>query len=1848
MSRAKKLANHNNKIIHFFDQSYHTPQYEGEGEDKRLIAESSVGVRSGEVFKGRCVQGDGVTKIDFNGIVNGKLTVMLDWRKFSDGTIDPLSRTFPEFYAAITDQQFFLEGSILLDSEVDQVNKQLIIPDGEKYYGIHVFNNAERVAYFTCEEGHGKEMFSSIGKIQASRVLYIHADFWQEDADVPFSYLNHVGYTSANQFNMVPDLNPSVGSEPDASNRLQYNVFTDENGIPYSYYGGFETTGIVNDFIDTPNGYGQGWVDVGGEMRLVSYKTYGSDVIMIVGSQEFAIGPVFLASKLEFELEVKEGILQYLGARDSTDYRLFFNKLEEEYDISSATVAFSSVKEFFNALNGGPNTVVASTSETDFPNGSGFDYSTLTNLPGVTQERLIEIFESVFNDNITATTGGVKAFLYSIWLAGNHESEAVHWYSMLQKVVTFSVNLISDKQHYTCDFNELKAVSSLLYGGTYFFSNYNRDIRRISSLHFRANASGTSWKEWTKVKISTSTKIPADFVSCGLNSRRSTNGYTNLMNSNHKLLSGVIGTNSGSRVKAFPSNLELFDDDANNVSTANSYILNDTVNQGIRVVHNKGSIVYGDANYSGAYTQFNLSELKEELVNYEIDLIVKVDSGSPVISITDESSYEGNSATLILNFPSIADGSMRKIRLNKNGLFVSPADIVNGALTLVQETTLLSNAGGAATGSRLKEISFIRVPYRSNNNEAFDCTIYSISIRRVQDDLGVKIADGLGDELEHQGQVREKVAIVENNCLVGNSVWAIQLDEQPTKIINNGNDITGDCLISGSGSDWQIIFSVDTKVFNLLINDKFFIPCSEGQGTQLSGLKNGSEEVSISVVNSSGGHWGTQDQYAYNAFEGGWLNEVAMDESQAFTTKWNTSVPVDSDASVSNANQLKLPVTSITDEIYVDWGDGTSEFIQSNETQKLTHTYFAEGEYDVKVWGDYEFAFANTGDREKLLSIDQWGSFKLGRDAFYGCTQLTVSAIDRPQLKETLISTFRDCASITEVPNINSWDTSAVTNLNSVFRSALVFNQDLNNWNTNRVTDFGYSFFGAAEFNGSIESWNTSLATTLKGMFYRASKFNQPLTNWNVENVTDFSEMFREAFEFNQDLSHFNMSKANNVSQMFFSATSFNNKAARGESGNPLNWVLSNVTNASYLFRSAQAFNQDISTFDLGQCQTLFQAFAYMNDFDQNLNGLDTSNVINFTDTFRNSNAFNNGNQPLRWNTPNATNMTGMFMECPVFDQDISTFSVRKVSKYVNMFAGAKKFNNGGATFGFNDFGVDDLVTSIDMNSMFNGAEAFDQSLNHWNTEKVTSMRHLFKDAKSFNQELHNWKVDNVTDMYGTFNGTILFNNSLNTWVVNNVVDFGETFHGASSFNGNIVGWETDSAESMLSMFKNATNFNQAIGSWNVARVKNMKEMFYGASSFNQSLTNWNVSSVTDMSYMFNAAIVFNGDITGWNDKLMALVNASCMFCSANAFNQPIGNWNVSNVQHFTEMFYNAKAFNQPIPTWNLTGSTSTKGMFKMAINFNQDISGWNTSIIEDMDYMFQNASSFNNGNVAGVGNAFGLDVSSVKTFRYMFNGATAFNQDLTSWDVSSGTSFQGMFELATVFNNGDVAGASTKPLKWDTTSMTDCSEMFQKASVFNQKLEDKLTTNNWNTSNVTIMHYMFDDAKKFNQDISGFDVSNVETMHYMFKSAEDFNQDISSWNLSSVVNTSNMFRGALDFNNGDAFGVGSSPLGWNVSSIQYMNDMFFGAAAFNQDISDWDIGNVIEFGNDFMTDAVPFSKANYDLLLQDWAGLSNIPMGVTVNFGNTNFTLSDTAVTNARSYLMNDKNWTILDGGGI
>lgn len=218
--------------------------------------------------------------------------------------------------------------------------------------------------------------------------------------------------------------------------------------------------------------------------------------------------------------------------------------------------------------------------------------------------------------------------------------------------------------------------------------------------------------------------------------------------------------------------------------------------------------------------------------------------------------------------------------------------------------------------------------------------------------------------------------------------------------------------------------------------------------------------------------------------------------SPVFRSKWDTTLP-----GTSASDQITLPLESGGNYNFtVYWGDGTSHTITSGTDPNRTHTYSSSGIYNVTIAGTIiGWRFANGGDREKLLEIQEWGPLRLGNSMsyFFGCSNLQITAVDTLDLTgtTTLLNAFRDCTSLNTAESMNEWNVSSVTSMAYMFTGASIFNQALDNWDTSSVTSMNNMFSSASDFNQDIGNWDTSSVTNMGSMFGYASDFNQNLSN---------------------------------------------------------------------------------------------------------------------------------------------------------------------------------------------------------------------------------------------------------------------------------------------------------------------------------------------------------------------------------------------------------------------------------------------------------------------------------------------------------------------------------------------------------------------------------------------------------------------------------------------------------------------------------------------------------------------------------------------------------------------------------
>ena len=438
---------------------------------------------------------------------------------------------------------------------------------------------------------------------------------------------------------------------------------------------------------------------------------------------------------------------------------------------------------------------------------------------------------------------------------------------------------------------------------------------------------------------------------------------------------------------------------------------------------------------------------------------------------------------------------------------------------------------------------------------------------------------------------------VSNNAEVVDLTDSITVAE-PTYSILEGNDAN--------------IFSIDSSTGVITIADASKITYDDTSGAN-------NNNVHLLKVRASDGSDTTKATEAP-------LRIVVRGENGTFITTWKTT---------GTDETITIPTTGSGYNYTVNWGDSESADPMTY-TGDATHEYENPGTYTVRITDTFPRIYFNgtAASRTKIQTVEQWGSnaWSSMEGAFYGASNLTVPAVDAPNLTgvTSMQSMFRiaiafnqdvnhfDTSSIQDMSdlfrgatvfnqNISDWNTAMVTNMSEMFQDASAFNQDISTWKTGMVNDMSDMFSVATAFNQDISKWNTAMVTNMSGMFSDADAFNQDIGDWNTAKVTDMGDMFKNASAFNQDIGDWNTAMVNDMSIMFSGATAFDQDI--GTNGD--SWNTGKVTTMRSMFRFAIAFNQDISTWNTAKVTDMSFMFDSAGVFNQNIRGWTVSAVTN-------------------------------------------------------------------------------------------------------------------------------------------------------------------------------------------------------------------------------------------------------------------------------------------------------------------------------------------------------------------------------------------------------------------------------------------------------------------------------------------------------------------------------------------------------------------------------------------------------------------------------------------------------------
>lgn len=171
---------------------------------------------------------------------------------------------------------------------------------------------------------------------------------------------------------------------------------------------------------------------------------------------------------------------------------------------------------------------------------------------------------------------------------------------------------------------------------------------------------------------------------------------------------------------------------------------------------------------------------------------------------------------------------------------------------------------------------------------------------------------------------------------------------------------------------------------------------------------------------------------------------------------------------------------------------------------------------------------------------------------------------------------------------------------------------DLNFIDTSLITDMSELFKDLTIRNIEIDEWDTSKVTNMNSMFAYCRKFEGTgLEKWDVSNVTDMQEMFAYCKNFNGDLSSWELPKITSLYLTFYKCSNFRGTGLE-------NWDVSNINDMSYAFSGCKSLIADFSYWDVSNVSHMQYAFKECESLDCDLSSWATkvSRVLDMSYAF--------------------------------------------------------------------------------------------------------------------------------------------------------------------------------------------------------------------------------------------------------------------------------------------------------------------------------------------------------------------------------------------------------------------------------------------------------------------------------------------------------------------------------------------------------------------------------------------------------------------------------------------------------
>jgi len=559
-----------------------------------------------------------------------------------------------------------------------------------------------------------------------------------------------------------------------------------------------------------------------------------------------------------------------------------------------------------------------------------------------------------------------------------------------------------------------------------------------------------------------------------------------------------------------------------------------------------------------------------------------------------------------------------------------------------------------------------------------------------------------------------------------------------------------------------------------------------------------------------------------------------------FVTTWQTD-----NAGSSNSTSITIPTYGTGYAYQVDW-NGDGDYLDSDEATihngSITHDFGSAGTYQIRIKGAFPLIyFNNSGDKDKIISLDQWGTgqWKSMAHAFYGAINLQVPATDIPDLSKVRYANHMFHGAAQANQDTSNWQVSSIVNMSGMFKVASAATPNSSAWDTSNVTTMNAMFQHATAANPDTSNWNTSNVTNMYAMFYHAGAATPNTTHWNTSKVTDMYAMFFHATKANPITTNWDTSKVNNMAYLFDTATL--------ATPNTSNWNTASVTNMKSMFNNAISATPDTTSWSTALVTDMAYMFSGTTLANPVTSGWNTAEVTSMIDMFRS--AVNATPNTTNWNTSKVNSMYSMFRDATSATPDTSHWNTANVT---------------------------------DMYAMFLRASKAQPITTNWDTSKVTRMTFLFKEALLANPDVSNWDTGVVTRMDSMFYGAANATPQTTHWDTSAVTTMAHMFKSAVLALPDVSQWNTAKVESMTQMFHGATVANPELANWNIGQVTDMTEML--------------VSSALTQANYDAALLSFSQQTKQSNVVLGADTTAYCYGESARANMITTDNWTITDL----------------------------------------------------------------------------------------------------------------------------------------------------------------------------------------------------------------------------------------------------------------------------------------------------------------------------------------------------------------